>query len=62
VSHKNAPSLTPEQERFEAWWKARLDAQGATCGFGRDEHGNYFAAFARDAWAAWLAAQADLSA
>ena len=58
MSHKDAPPLTPDQECMEAWYQARLTAQGATCGWGRDKHGNYLAMYARDAWAAWQAAKA----
>lgn len=57
MSHKDAPPITPEQERMEAWWHARLTTRAAKCGFGRDKYGNYQAEFARDAYAAWLAAQ-----
>lgn len=54
MSHKNAPPSTEDQVALEAFWKAR---KGTTfCGFGRDENGQYFAEFARDALAAWRAA------
>ena len=56
MSHKDAPQLTSEQERMEAFYCARLAAQSITCGWGRDKQGNYFAAYARDAWAAWQSA------
>jgi hypothetical protein len=49
VSHKAAPPETAEQQLMVAFYKAR----GVDCGWGRDKDGNYFAAFARDAWAAW---------
>ncbi len=59
MTHKNAPPLTPEQARMEAWWRARLAPRGQTCGWSRDERGEYHAEFARDAWAAWIAARAE---
>lgn len=55
MSHKDAPPITPDQARFEAWWIARR-GPGYT-GFGRDKDGNYFSEFTRDAWAAWQFAQ-----
>jgi hypothetical protein len=57
MSHKDAPPPSPEQERMEAFYKRLLSAQGTTCGFGRDKHGNYLSIYARDAWAAWQAAR-----
>lgn len=57
MTHKNAPPRTPEQERMEAFWHARLAQRGTTCGFSRDERGEYHAEFARDAWAAWQEAR-----
>ncbi len=53
MSHKDAPPLTPEQARMEAFYNARLNPRGVTVGWGRDKDGNYLAEYARDAWAAW---------
>jgi hypothetical protein len=57
VSHKDAPPLTDEQARMEAWYRTQLATRAAAVGFGRDRDGNYFADYARDAWAAWQEAQ-----
>jgi hypothetical protein len=59
MSHKDAPPLTPEQQRFEAHWRAYwANRPGVTpCGFGRDRHGDYLAEWASAAWEAWNAAQ-----
>jgi hypothetical protein len=57
MTHKDAPPRTTEQERFETFWVPKLAESGQTCGFSRDRHGSYHASFARDAWAAWNAAQ-----
>jgi hypothetical protein len=57
MSHKDAPALTIEQERMEAFYQALHEGRGVTVGWGRDKEGKYFSQYARDAWAAWQAAQ-----
>ena len=57
MSHKDAPPLTPEQERMEAFYRSRLAPRGTTVGWGRGKDGSYLTEFARDAWAAWQEAQ-----
>jgi hypothetical protein len=42
---------------MEAWYRTRLATRAAAVGFGRDRDGNYFADYARDAWAAWQEAR-----
>jgi hypothetical protein len=55
VSHKDAPPETDVQRACREWWTARL-GQGAV-GWGRDKAGRFLAEFARNAEAAWRAAQ-----
>lgn len=40
------------------WYSARLSKRGIAVGWGRDKNGRFFAEYARDAEAAWMAAQA----
>jgi hypothetical protein len=53
MSHKDAPPLTDEQARMEAFYRARLARRGVTVGWGRAKDGSYLSEYARDAWAAW---------
>jgi hypothetical protein len=55
MTHKEAPPITPEQERFEKFW-TELKGPGYT-GFGRAKNGEYLCEFSRDAFRAWIAAQ-----
>jgi hypothetical protein len=59
VSHRDCPTLLPEQVRMQAFLNARLNVRGVTVGWGRDKHGKYLVEFARDAWAAWTAARGE---
>jgi hypothetical protein len=58
VSHKDAPPATAVQIAVEAFYTNLLKPQGVTVGWGRDKHGKFLASYARDAQAAWEAAQA----
>jgi len=62
MSHKDAKPKTDEQLRMEAFYTAVLADQGRTVGWGFDKHSQYLASYAKDAWAAWQAAQASLLA
>lgn len=55
MSHKDAKPLSEAQKRFEDWWVAYKGP--GFVGFGRDKHSEYLAEFAKDAWAAWQAAE-----
>lgn len=57
MSHKDAPPLTAEQLIMEAFYIARLALQGMTVGWGRAKDGSYLSQYAKDARAAWQAAQ-----
>jgi hypothetical protein len=57
MSHKDAKPKTNEQLRMEDFYTARLAPQGITLGWGLGKNGEYLAAYARDAWAAWQEAQ-----
>ena len=57
MSHPDAQPKTNEQLRMEAFYAARLAPQGVTVGWGTDKHSQYLSSYARDAWAAWQAAQ-----
>lgn len=57
MSHKDAKPKTFEQLRMEAFYMARLAPQGVTIGWGLDKNSEYLSIYARDAWAAWQAAQ-----
>lgn len=57
MTHKDAPPISPEQERMETFYRNSLSKLGQTCGWSRDKIGVYHAEFARIAWAAWNAAQ-----
>ena len=61
MSHKDAPTLTAEQARFEAFYRDHLPV-GETWGWGRAKDGSYLAAYPRLAWAAWKHARTDLAA
>lgn len=56
MSHKDAPPETAEQAACRAWWQARLGS--TSVGWGRAKGGNFLAAFAADAQAAWDEARA----
>jgi hypothetical protein len=58
VSHKDAPPATAVQIAVEAFYTNLLKPQGVTVGWGRDKHGKFLASYARNAQAAWEAAQA----
>jgi hypothetical protein len=58
VSHKDAPPATAVQIAVETFYTNLLKPQGVTVGWGRDKHGKFLASYARDAQAAWEAAQA----
>jgi hypothetical protein len=57
MTHKDAPPLIEEQGAMEAFYTMRLGLRGVTVAWGRDKRGAYLAEYARDAWAAWQAAQ-----
>lgn len=56
MSHKDAPSLTAEQQRFEQFYRIYAPP-GSQIGFGRGKDGTYHAEYARLAWRAWNEAQ-----
>ena len=55
MSHRDAPPLTDEQRRMEAWYHANAPANSIS--FGRMADGTYLAEWSRLAWKAWQAAQ-----
>lgn len=55
MSHRDAPPLTPEQERMERWYHRNTAANSIS--FGRTADGTYLAEWTRLAWKAWQAAQ-----
>jgi len=57
MSSKDAQPITPEQKRMESFYRSLLTPRGTVVGWGRDRRGIYHAEYARDAWAAWQAAQ-----
>jgi len=44
------------------FYQARLQVRGVSVGWGRDKRGAFFSEFARDAQAAWEAAQSEVRA
>ncbi len=56
MSHKGAGPETATQTAVREFWTAWLAPRGVTVGWGRDRRGHFFAEFARDAEAAWIAA------
>lgn len=57
MSHKDAPPETLVQTQCREWWQTLHREQGVTVGWGRDKRGAFLSQFARDAEAAWTAAQ-----
>ena len=55
MSHKSAGPETATQTAVREFWTSLLAPRGVTIGWGRDPHGHFFAEFARDAEAAWIA-------
>jgi hypothetical protein len=53
MSHKDAPPLPHEQQRFEAVMLAIAARNSETIALGRDKDGQYFARSSRDAWELW---------
>jgi len=58
MSSKQAPSETLVQQAVREFYTKHWAGAGRGCGWGRDKHGKFLSEFARDAEAAWIAAQA----
>jgi hypothetical protein len=61
MSHKDAPPETETQRAVREFYTDRLASRGITAGWGRGKDGQFLSEYARDAHAAWIAAQEDRS-